>query len=107
MRDGECYSLRPVEGSLEHLLGEDNLLLPLTLYTHLGDEVQQKVHKGIAQQQLKQLWGRASVRAQWSWKQLPGGKVRLPTLSRPCAGIADSGYMFLGCLTSSCPAPLI
>lgn len=60
------------EGSLEHLLGEDNVLLPLTLCTHLGDEVQQKVHEGRAQGQVK-------------------GPESRAVLSRPCAGIADGG----------------
>lgn len=92
-RSEECYSLRLAEGRVKHLLGEDNLLLALTLYTHLGDEVQQKVWKGRAQDQLKGLWGRASVRAKWSWKQLLGGKAMF---SRPCAGIANGGYVFLG-----------
>lgn len=90
---------------MKHLLGEDHLLLALTLYTHLGDEVQQKVCKGRAQDQLKGLWGRASVRAQWSWKQLLGGKGYVQQAF--VLGLLMVVMCSWVCLAHSCPAPLV
>lgn len=54
------------------MLGEDNCSHPSAVYS-LGGWGTSRVSKGRTWDQLRGLWGKASVRAQGSWKQVPGG----------------------------------